>query len=302
MEKLIKRLMRPKGAVDVVLDTDTYNEIDDQFALSYLIKSGDKLNLKAIYAAPFFNSRSKSPEDGMEKSYDEILKLLTLMDRKELEAVVFKGSKTYLPGEDKAVDSPAARHLCDLAMKYTAENPLYVVAIGAITNIASAIIMNPEIIERIVIVWLGGHALHWHDSAEFNLAQDVAAGRVVFGCGAAVVQLPCMGVVSSFTLSGPELEYHLKGKNPLCDYLVSYTSKEALVDGGNSAWTRIIWDVCAVAWLVDEKFMLDRLEPSPIPQYDHHYSVDPRRHFIKYVYHINRDALMEDLFSKLCKN
>ena len=57
-EKLLKRLQKPTGPVDVVIDTDTFNEIDDQYALSYLIKSDDRLNLKAIYAAPFFNSKS----------------------------------------------------------------------------------------------------------------------------------------------------------------------------------------------------------------------------------------------------
>lgn len=31
---LLHRLERPTGPVDVVLDTDTYNEVDDQFALS----------------------------------------------------------------------------------------------------------------------------------------------------------------------------------------------------------------------------------------------------------------------------
>ena len=65
-EDLIFRLRKPQGKVDVVLDTDTYNEIDDQFALSYLVKSDEKLNLKAIYAAPFFNHRSDSPADGMD--------------------------------------------------------------------------------------------------------------------------------------------------------------------------------------------------------------------------------------------
>ena len=29
----------PTGYVDVVLDTDAFNEIDDQFAISYLIHS-----------------------------------------------------------------------------------------------------------------------------------------------------------------------------------------------------------------------------------------------------------------------
>ena len=33
---LLNRLKRPEGKIDVVLDTDTYNEIDDQFALAYL--------------------------------------------------------------------------------------------------------------------------------------------------------------------------------------------------------------------------------------------------------------------------
>ena len=39
--KLIKRLEKPAGKIDVVLDTDTYNEIDDQFALAYLIRSDE---------------------------------------------------------------------------------------------------------------------------------------------------------------------------------------------------------------------------------------------------------------------
>ena len=80
----LKRLERPEDPVDVVLDTDTYNEIDDQFALAYLVKSADKLHLKAIYAAPFFNTKSSGPADGMEKSYQEIMNILTLMDEEEL--------------------------------------------------------------------------------------------------------------------------------------------------------------------------------------------------------------------------
>ena len=81
-------------------------------------------------------------------------------------------------------------------MQYTEENPLYVVAIGAITNISSALLRNPEIKNRIVLVWLGGHAFHWPDNREFNLYQDVAGARIVCGCGVPLVLLPCMGVVS----------------------------------------------------------------------------------------------------------
>ena len=95
-EQRIKNLSVPQGRVDVVLDTDAYNEIDDQFAISYLLKSKEKLDTKAIYAAPFFNSNSEDPKDGMEKSYDEILKLLSILDEK---VDVFKGSQKYLDDE-----------------------------------------------------------------------------------------------------------------------------------------------------------------------------------------------------------
>ena len=64
-------------------------------------------------------------------------------------------------------------------------------------------------------------------------------------------------------------------------------------------WSRAIWDVTAVAWLLDGDFMLDRLEHSPIPEYDDKWGFDKTRHFIKYVYAIKRDNLFDDLFSKL---
>jgi inosine-uridine nucleoside N-ribohydrolase len=298
-EGLLRRLRKPSGPVDVIIDTDTYNEIDDQFALAFLIKSSEKLNLRAIHAAPFFNQNSLSPADGMEKSYNEIFNILTLMKRDDLRALVKRGSEKYLPSETGPVDSPAARNLAELAMGYSGDKPLYVVAIGAITNVASALLLKPEIKDKLVIVWLGGHARNWPDTKEFNMCQDVAAARVVFDSGAAVVQLPCMGVASAFATGGPELEHWLRGKNELCNYLADYTAKSAIKDGGLPNWTRTIWDVTAVAWLLDGDFMLDRLEHIPIPQYDHHYSFDPTRHFYRYVYHINRDKLFKALFEKL---
>lgn len=296
---LLKRLERPKGPVDVVLDTDTFNEIDDQFALSYMMKAPEKLNVKAIYAAPFFNEKSSGPLDGMEKSYQEILKLLSLLDMDAFAKNVYRGSGAYLPSETESVASPAAADLAQRAMAYSPENPLYVIALGAITNVASAILQNPDIIDRIVIVWLGGHATEYPLNNEFNLIQDIAAARVVFGCGTALVQLPCMGVVSGFTVSGPELLAYFKGKNPLCDYLAENTIAEAESYAKGKAWTRVIWDVTAVAWLLDDSLMLDCLIPSPIPEYDHHYATCKTRHPIRYVYQINRDNLLNDMILRL---
>jgi hypothetical protein len=59
-----------------VIDSDTYNEIDDQFAVAYALRSTDKMNIEAVYAAPYLNDRSTSAGDGMRKSHEEILRIL----------------------------------------------------------------------------------------------------------------------------------------------------------------------------------------------------------------------------------
>ncbi len=293
----MKNLNVPEYPVDVVLDTDTYNEIDDQFALAYLMLSKE-LHTQAIYAAPFFNENSSGPEDGMRKSYEEIFKVLDLLGAK---TEVFHGSPRYLSDEKTPVPSPAAEDLCRRAKAYSPDHPLYVVAIGAITNVASAILMDPIVAENTVVVWLGGNGYHYHNADEFNLSQDIAAARVVISSGVPFVQLPCMGVVSGFSTTRPELEFWLKGKNPLADYLVENTVQAAESYAHGTAWSRVIWDVTAVAWLLnrDDRFMLSRIVPACLPAYDGLYEMGRQGLPIRYVYQIHRDALFTDLFTKL---
>ena len=298
---LIKQLQHPQGPVDVVLDTDTYNEIDDQFALAYLLLSGDKLRTQAVYAAPFLNNKSTSPKDGMEKSYNEIINVLKLCGRDDLIPSARKGSDGYLPDEMTPVQSDAASDLVWRALAHSPDDPLYVLAIGAITNVASALLIEPAIKNNIVIVFLGGHAVFWPPKPEFNMMQDVAAGRVVFGCGAPLVQLPCMGVVSHLTVTEPELRHHLKEKSPIGDYLYNITCGEVQSYGGGNAWSRVIWDVSTVAWLLSDRFVSDALVPSPIPSYDHGYIHDPHRHLARVAYYVNRDLIFADMFAKLSK-
>lgn len=301
MSDLIRIPNVPTGMTDVILDTDAFNEIDDQFAIAYMIKSSEKLNVKGICAAPFFNSNSDSPKDGMEKSYDEIKKLLNLMDKGDIIQNVFKGSDRYLTDEKTPVESDAARFIADLASEYSADRPLYIVSIGAITNVASAILMNPEIVDKTVVVWLGGHSLEYYDTKEFNMMQDVAAARVIFGCGVPLVQLPCMGVVDVFRMSKSELEYWLKGNNKLADYLAENTISAAEKYASGKPWSRVIWDVTAVAWLLNDndRFMRSRIIKKHMPNYDFKYDIESDDGLMRYVYSIKRDALMEDLINKL---
>ncbi len=301
--QFIKNLSVPEGRIDVILDTDAYNEVDDQFAISYMLCNQDKLNILGFCAAPFFNQHSTSPEDGMKRSYDEIIKLLTLAREDKLVKNVYRGSDTYMKDEKTPVPSDAARFMAEKAKEYSPEKPLYIVAIGAITNVASAFLLNPEMKETTVIVWLGGHGHHMPNTAEFNMVQDVAAARVILNSGVPFVQLPCWGVVDRLTVSKYELIHYLKGKNALCDYLCDHTIEIADEDANSAYWGRVLWDVTAVAWLLNDgsRFMDASLVHCPIVSYDCHYSVDTNRHLIRYVYNIKRERLLEDMFKKLAQ-
>ena len=182
----------------------------------------------------------------------------------------------YLEDEKTPVISDAAKMMAELSEKYSPEKPLYIVAIGAITNVASALLLNPKMKDNVVVVWLGGHAHHYCDTIEFNMKQDIAAARVVMQSGVPFVQLPCEGVVGNFKISEPELNFWFIGKNELATYLGENTISEANSYAKGLAWTRTIWDVTAVAWLLndDEQFMLSRIIPTKNPAYDGLYEAD----------------------------
>ena len=294
-DELVRRLEPPKGRVKMVLDTDTYNEVDDQFALAYSLLSPEKLDVLAVYAAPYFNDRSSGPEDGMEKSYAEIVRLLGKMGRTS-EGFVFKGSRGYLPDGETPVESEAARDLVKKAMAMPEGELLYVVAIGAITNVASAILMEPEIVKKICVVWLGGHPLSASTAREFNLMQDVPAARVVLDCGVPFTLVPCMGVASHLLATVPDMKDAIGGKNALCDALVELFGEYS---SDHFGWAKEIWDVSTIAYLVNPDWIPTVLEHSPLLTDDCHWAHDANLHFIRVATFARRTPIFRDLYRKL---
>ena len=292
--KRLEMLQPPEHPVQIVLDTDTYNEIDDQFAVVHALLSPDELSVEAIYAAPFHNNRSTSAEDGMEKSYDEIIKLLEFLDLSH-DSFVFRGSRAFLTDEDKPEDSEAARDMIQRAMS-NADGPLYVVAVGAITNVASAILIEPEIIKRIVVVWLGGNPLYWSHTREFNLVQDIHAARLVLDCGVPFVHLPARGVVSHLHTTVAEMERYVQGQGKIGDYLVEIF-KDYHKD--HYAWSKVIWDISATAYLINSSWVPTEIVHSPILTDSVTWSFDNSRHLMQVATGVNRDAIFRDLFEKL---
>ena len=293
---LVKRLEPPKGEVTVVLDTDTYNEIDDQFALAYAVLAPD-IRLEAVYAAPFHNRRSEGPEDGMRRSYREILNILDMLGGSSvmMPETVLEGSRRFIEPDQEPIPSPAAEDLVSRALSGAAD-PLYVAAIGAPTNVASALLMEPRIREHIVVVWLGGQPPYWRTAEEFNLKQDIASSRILFDSGVPLVLIPCCNVAEHLRTTVYELEHFLKGRNSLCDYLVRITAEHI---AAASSLSKVIWDISAVAWLRNPDWISSHLAPGPVLTRDLTWSFDPHRHPIRLTDGVNRDAVFRDLFGLL---
>ena len=295
---LLDRLRPPSGPVRILLDTDTYNEIDDQFAVVYALLSSERIAVEALHAAPFHNSRSSGPGDGMEKSFEEIQRLLARLPAVDTskEPFVRPGSTEWLPDERTPVESEATVDLIEMALASPVDDPLYVVAIGAITNVASALLLEPEIRHRIVLLWLGGHARHWPDTIEFNLRQDPAASRVVLDCGVPLVRFPCMGVVSHLHTTQPEMAEHVKGRGAIGDYLFQIYCD---YHSDQFAYSKQIWDLAPLGWLVDPKWAQMELVSSPRLTDAITWEFDEGRHTVSCARYVDRDGIFRDLFTKL---
>lgn len=287
----------PSGhRLPLVLDTDTYNEIDDQFAVVYamLAHRQNKLDLQAVYAAPFHNERSDGPADGMEKSYEEILRLLDRLEVRH-EGLVHRGSTCFLPAPDQPVNSAAVEDLVRRAMDQE-DGPLYVAALGAITNVASAVLLEPRIVEKIVVIWLGGQPPYWYTAADFNLQQDLTGSRLIFDSGVPLVQIPCKNAAEHIRTTWPEIQACVAGQGRIGVYLAEIYRKFCNIEPGRS---KVIWDIAAIGWLLNPGWVPTVLCHSPLLNEDLTFTTDPRRHLIRQAIDCRRDEIVGDLFHRL---
>lgn len=299
----VAMLERPAGPVTMALDTDTFNEVDDQFAIAYAVRSAEEglIDLAAICVAPFEN-RGYSFAEGMELSYEETLRTLDRLHCLDAwKNRVYRGATK--PVRDGApVHSEAVDCIIRLAKEPQRQGPLYVVAIGAATNVASALMIAPEIRERIVVVWLAGNDLHWSHTKEFNICQDVEAAQYLLDCGVPLVLMPTHNVVTAMTTSIPELAYYLEGKSDIGDYLVKIVREYAIPRSGpDIAWSKVVWDIVGPAWLLHPEWFETKLVPTPILTRDYHWAFDPHRPLMRIAEFVDRDRVFMDVFKKLQK-
>lgn len=293
----LKMLEYPGGRLDLVIDTDAATEVDDPFAVAWALLSPERLCVRALYAAPFsMNERAADPADGMEQSFRELYRLLGFLGMEKAgEPRVCRGARRYMAADKEPVPSEAAEDLIRRAAAYTAERPLYVAALGAGTNLASALRKCPQIAERIVVVWLAGDDFN-ESPRVYNIYQDVPAAQVIFDSGVPLVHVPCNYVASHLLTGTAELEACIGGKNPLCDYLV-----ESVRAYGTElfAWGKQIWDLAVIAYLLREDYAECEITSAPLVTDNLTWSRDYHRHLIKNVKRLRRDEIFRDLYRKL---
>ena len=281
-----------KEKLNVILDTDTYNECDDQFALAYMIKNQDIFNIEAITVAPYSHKeRNETVISGREKSYNEIIKICNWLNL-DTTNKVFKGAEDYIcNGYDETND--AVNKIIEVALR---NDKTYVMAIGAITNVALAIKKEPKIIDKIEVVWLGGHSLLQNNNLEFNFRQDVNAVKIVFDSKVKLTIIPCKNVASNLRTSVYELNHYLKDKSELCNYLIDRFYN----DGYHGIQERrVIWDISVIAYMINKEWFTSEDISCPNIEDDTSYELTTNNHKITMINYIDVNKVYIDLFKKL---
>jgi len=245
-----------------------------------------------------------APDEGMELSYQEILRVFERLGISPGGRVV-RGATAYLADLDPPRPSEATEAIIDLAR--SGGTPLYVVAIGCVTNVAAALLIAPEIVRDVVVVWTSAYpssAPHCNRPS-MNLVQDPLASRLIFDCGVPHVYLPGYHVGAQLRISLPEMEAFVRGRSAIGDYLYRLYAGNplrdmfAIEDAGRRTW--VIWDIINIAWLLNPGWVPTRLTPSPILDEALYWRHEPGRHLMREAYDVQRDDIFINLYDKIAR-
>ena len=281
--------------VRVLIDTDAKNEADDQFAIVQALLS-PKLENRGFIAAHF---GTRLP-DSMERSYAELEKIFDLMGF-EKDGMIFRGAERAI--QDKAVPqvSEGARKIVEEAMKNDAR-PLYILFLGPLTDMASALLMEPRIAQRCTVIWIGG-GRYPSGGIEFNLGNDIEAANVVFSSKVPVWQIP-KNVYEMMAVSFAELELNVYPHGAIGKYLLEQMNEHAKEDiprlsDFRSGETWVLGDSPAVGVLLYEhRFCYDWVQ-APLITKDMTYVQTGLNRPIRVYREVDSHLILNDLYAKL---
>jgi len=277
--------------IRVIVDTDAACEVDDPFAITHALIS-KKFEVKAIFAEQF-----GGPET-TKASYNEIVTILEALD---MDVPVFMGEEGKLSAVQGKEISPAARFLIEEAHREDIK-PLFVLCMGAITNVASAIKACPEIAKKMTVVWIGGQGLDTFVKGhrEFNAGNDIEAANIVVSSGVEFWQIP-NEVYGTMRIGLAELQKKVFPCGKIGKHLFENMAKFNM--------TEYAWWTAGESWsLGDSPAVGVALEPNcgrfvyreaPIFEEDASYRFEKGRPMIRVYTSIDQRYILEDFMAKL---
>jgi purine nucleosidase len=286
----------PARRVRVIVDTDAKNEADDQYAIVHALLS-PTLDVRGLIPAHFGSERSQQSLAESRAEVDLILDLMGLTG----EVVVADGAAEAIADEVTAAPSPGAQLIIEESKLASADDPLFVAFLGPLTDMASAILLDPEIVHRdVVVVWIGGmgYGVDWNYPAiEFNLRNDIASANVVFGSGIAVWQVPAT-VYSMVSVGYAELEEKIGGTSKLADYLISQLIEWNATYHPGPIEFRSLGDSPAISVILNPRGGVFRTIPAPRFSLEGGYLPGAGQP-IKVFESVDVRYLLEDMFAKI---
>ncbi len=233
----------PGCRLRVLIDTDAANEIDDLFAIALALCSPDRFAVEGFVATHFGHQGEEGGPHTIRRSYDAIRELLTAGGLDSRYRIEMGGDP--MPYLTVPVESPGARFIIERARAGSAEDPLWVVALGAASNVASALLLDPSIAPRIRLVFHARSEWSWpHRSEQFNVAGDIPAARRIL---LSPVPLVWFDTGTQLTCSMSVTESRLRPLGGMGAFLHDYRFRNPSFQSENKGF----FDLGDIAWLMD---------------------------------------------------
>ena len=244
------------------------------------------------------------PNEGMETSYEKLREFTKLF--KDFDIPILKGAAHYIEN-GCPVRSEAVSHMISLARSASTEDPIYVLGLAASTNLASALMIAPDIKDKVVFVWTAGYPTNVTSlkNDSFNLEQDIVASQILFSSGVPLVYIPGFYIGQQLTLSEADMKAWFRDSGPIGKALYHRYMDNPLysfygIDKNNlfgRVWT--IWDVITVAWLLHPDAVPSHLVPSVRLTRNGYWRSQADSHLIRECYGANYNGIFPALTEQL---
>jgi purine nucleosidase len=286
-ERVVPQLPPPGERLRVVIDTDAACEIDDLYAIALALAAQDRFKIEGFVAAHFGDAGGP---DGIGKS---VTAINTLVDKAGMAGrfPVKRGAPPF-QYSTVPVDSEGVDFLIERALAADEKAPLWIISLGACTDVASAWLKRPEIAQKVVVFW-HGRTQFWPEKCwNFNVYNDLKAVRILFTSDLALI---LFDTGTHLVCSMSESEKRLKP----CGELGKYLHEFRLRNAGFQSPTKGFFDLGDTAALMDPKLTQWEVVSAPNVNWDMLYQPGKGRGRILRVHEIDRDGTFELLYRKM---